>query len=172
MQSCAKLRAKHAAAAAKRQAATAREKDSSDDEKEKDSSDEEGAHVRPSAGKKQKRASPGELDPPPPPPGPPALSQTKLPAGLKLCELAVDAPQVTAAAVGPPLEAATAATRFVFVPASQFEAVGIGGWIARIHKVAKGQQQATEVRFKDADNKSSTHHFAFAHVKATFKPLN
>ena len=96
-----------------------------------------------------------------------------------------------------------AGSRYVFVPASEFEAEGIGGWVARCagccpapfqsphllppcttaltsthtpfcHRITKVQRDSlrtTKITFKDADGKTSTHRFQFAHVLQSFKPL-
>ena len=84
----------------------------------------------------------------------------------------LDDPVLTAEPVAPPLDAANAATRFVFVPASEFGSEGIGGWIAKITSVAKGKKQVTTMAFKDADGRQETQHFEFEHVRVAFKPLS
>jgi hypothetical protein len=66
-----------------------------------------------------------------PKPAPKPLKQTKLNPKLALAELDMDAPAVFANPVAPELTVENAATRFILVPAAQFQAVGIGGWIAR-----------------------------------------
>ena len=57
--------------------------------------------------------------------------QTSLTPKLAMAEVATDSPYVTAAPVLPELTADNAATRYVFVPASEFGAEGIGGYVAR-----------------------------------------
>ena len=57
--------------------------------------------------------------------------QTSLTPKLAMAEVATDSPYVTAAPVLPELTPDNAATRYVFVPASQFQAEGIGGYVAR-----------------------------------------
>ena len=86
-------------------------------------------------------------------------------------EIAVDHAAVTSPAAEPALTPANAASRFVFVPASQFGAEGIGGYVARIQKVGRDKQGITTVQFKNADDKMSTKHFTFEHVASSFKPL-
>ena len=83
-----------------------------------------------------------------------------------------DDPVLAAEPVEPPLTAANAATRFVFVPASEYGSEGIGGWIAKITGVAKGKKQVTTMAFKDADGRQETQHFEFEHVRVAFKPLS
>ena len=84
----------------------------------------------------------------------------------------LDHPAVSRDAVGPPLEASTAASRFIFVPAHEFGTEGIGGWIAKITKVGHQKDPTVDVQFKDADGKLKKQYFKFSHVKATFKPLS
>ena len=112
------------------------------------------------------------MPPPPPRPPPKPLRQTTLQPKLKLCELKLDAPEVKAEAVAPPLTLENAVQRFIFVPAEQFEATGIGGWVARIQKVTKNRYQTTEIMFKDADGKQSKQYFKLEHLIANFKPLS
>jgi hypothetical protein len=101
------------------------------------------------------------------------MKQTKLSLGpIKLCELSETDAILAAPAVEPVLTAKNAGSRFVHVPASQFDATGIGGWIAKITKVARNADQTTTLRFKDADGAQETHYFKFAHVVATFKLLS
>ena len=64
-------------------------------------------------------------------PAPKPTSQSALKPKLALAEVSVDSPFVTAAPVGPELTANHAASRYVFVPASEFGAEGIGGYVAR-----------------------------------------
>ena len=111
-------------------------------------------------------------DPKPRVPKPPVLKQTSLSPKLSLTELPMEHELLSAEPVGPALQADNAATRFVLVPASQFGATGIGGWVAKIKSVARNRQQATTVIFKDADGKTESHHFTFEHVAASFKPLS
>ena len=66
-----------------------------------------------------------------PPATKPRLKQQTLKPKMALAELEMDAPAVFAPAVAPELTPRNAASRFVYVPATQFGAVGIGGWIAR-----------------------------------------
>ena len=88
---------------------------------------------------------------------------------VTLCELALGDPEPSA--VEPPLSEATAATRFVFVPAHVYQAE-CGGWIAKIISVqARRKDKPTAVRFKDAENRIRTHNFTFAFVQEHFKPL-
>jgi hypothetical protein len=108
-----------------------------------------------------------EADPPPPKPA----RQTVLKPKFKLEEIAANHAFVTSPAAEPALTPTNATSRFVFVPASQFGAEGIGGWVARIQKVARDKQGSTTVQFKDADNKKCTKHFTFEHVASSFKPL-
>ena len=89
-----------------------------------------------------------------------------------MVEVAVDDALVTADAIEPPLTVQNAATRFVFVPAAQFDSEGIGGWVAKIISVARNKQQVTKLNFKDADGKTSAQYFKFDHVAATFRPLS
>jgi len=107
-----------------------------------------------------------------PKPAPKPLKQTKLNPKLALAELDMDAPAVFANPVAPELTVENAATRFILVPAAQFQAVGIGGWIARIKQVAKDRVQTTTIQFKDADGKYTTECFQFLHVAKSFKPLS
>lgn len=105
--------------------------------------------------------SPGKMaDPTPTPPPPKSLKQSTLHPKLRMSEIRLNDPLVTAEAVAPPRSVENAASRFVLVPASQFESEGIGGWVACIKSVARGQQQVTTLAFKDADGKSSKQYFS------------
>ena len=86
--------------------------------------------------------------------------------------MAPDDAAVSRDAVGPPLEASKAASRFIFVPAREFGTEDIGGWIAKITKVGNQKDPTVDIQFKDADGKLSKLYFKFSHVKATFKPLS
>ena len=108
---------------------------------------------------------------PKPKPPPKPKRQTVLKPKFKVEEIAVDHAAVTSPAAEPALTPANAASRFVFVPASQFGAKGIGGYVARIQKVGRDKQATTSVQFKDADGKMSTEHFTFERVASSFKPL-
>ena len=68
-----------------------------------------------------------------PPPKPPrrVMKQATLKSKICLSEIQEDDPFITAAPVEPPLSVENAGTRFVFVPAAQFNASNIGGWIAK-----------------------------------------
>jgi hypothetical protein len=89
-----------------------------------------------------------------------------------LCEVPLESELLKADAVEPPLTVINAASRFVFVPATQFESEGVGGWVAKVKSVSRGRDQATQITFKDADGKISSHYFMFEHVLAAFKPLS
>ena len=44
--------------------------------------------------------------------------------------------------------------------------------LLRITQVQRDKKQTTKITFKDADGKTSTELFEFAHVLKTFKPLS
>ena len=113
----------------------------------------------------------GTVPAPKPKPPPKPKRQTVLKPKFKVEEIAVDHAAVTSPAAEPALTPANAASRFVFVPASQFGAAVIGGYVARIQKVGRDKQATTSVQFKDADGKMSTEHFTFERVASSFKPL-
>ena len=73
----------------------------------------------------------GRLPKPPKPPPKPRTVQSSLTPKVALAEVAMDSPYVTTSPVLPELTPDNAASRYVFVPASQFGAEGIGGWVAR-----------------------------------------
>ena len=89
---------------------------------------------------------------------------------LSLREVLLDDNVMTAPAVGPALEPANAATRFVLVPSSTWPALAglnVGGWIGKIMKVGTSKQQAATIKLQDGSQL-----FTFAHVAETFKPLS
>ena len=73
----------------------------------------------------------GRLPKPPKPPPKPCTVQTNLIAKVAMAEVATDSSYVTASPALPELTPDNAASRYVFVPASEFKAEGIGGWVAR-----------------------------------------
>jgi hypothetical protein len=159
--------------AAKKPAAK-RVADSSDEEEEEeivDSSDEESSDGE-DGGADEGRSRAGFAKPPPLQKPPPPLKQSTLTPKLTLAEIDEAHAALTSPAVEPALTADTAASRFVLVPASQFDAAGIGGWIARIVKVLRNKEQTTELQFKDGDGRASKEYFKFDHVAANFKPLS
>ena len=91
---------------------------------------------------------------------------------MALGEVATDSSVVSETAVEPPFDVINAGSRFVFVPAAQFGAEGIGGWIAKIVSVLKNHDKTTTLQFKDADGKYSRQYFKFEHVVKHFKPLS
>ena len=157
------LAAKRAAAAAKRaeDAAAAAKKRARDFP---DSSDEEG-----SAGADLPAGRRAEPTPTPPSP---KKQQAHLKPKLCLAEVALNHAAVTSTAINPPFEPANAATRFVFVPAAEFGAKGIGGWVAKVIKVGKQKDPTVTIQFKDGDDRLEKQCFSFSHVKAAFKPLS
>jgi hypothetical protein len=168
----AKLQEKRAAAATKRaRGGVAKPKsrvpDSSDEEDKGEVDEEEADDDEAESGLPK-----GRLAPPPLPPPPRPKKQAKLSASIKLAEVALDDAAVSRDAVEPPLEPKNAATRFIFVPASEFGTEGIGGWVAKITKVGTQKDPTTDIQFKDAESKLSKLYFKFSHVAATFKPLS
>ena len=136
--------------------------DSSDDD---ESSDDGEAAVS--------AADAGRVPPPCKPAAPKAQKQGELPKSrLALGEVSTTAPQVDAPAVEPVLTHENAAGRFVFAAAALFQAEGIGGYVAKIRKVAKDRQGTTTVQFKDADGKITSSYFQFDFIKASFKTLS
>ena len=143
--------------------------DSSDDEEEEEASDDD---VDSSDVDSSEDDAGGRVPAPIKPPAKKLKQSTLPPSKIAMVEVAVDDALVTADAIEPPLTVQNAATRFVFVPAAQFDSEGIGGWVAKIISVARNKQQVTKLNFKDADGKTSAQYFKFDHVAATFRPLS
>ena len=139
---------------------------------EKDSSDDDDSSEEEADDSSDDSSDEGRAKPPARKQSKPVLKQAKLSPKVSLCEIATDAPEVSALAVGPSLDAKNAGSRFVFVPAEQFQAEGIGGWVAKILSVMRDNQQTTTLQFKDAAGKCSREYFKFAHVVEHFKPLS
>jgi hypothetical protein len=104
------------------------------------------------------------------PPPPKRLKQTDVRAvfTIKVEQVLLANPAVSAPAVEPPLDQATAAGRYVFVPRELWPDVGgpdIGGWIGKIMKVNKSTK-LTHVKFHDGNQ-----YFHFETV-AKWKPLS
>ena len=158
-----KASAKSAKRVRRDEMAIASEKDSSDD----DSSDDDDAPKQPPPAKKPPAKKPPAKQPPAK-----KLVQAKYKYKLTLGELPSDDPLASAEPVEPPLTAANAATRFVFVPASEFGSEGIAGWSAKITGVSRDKKQTTNIAFMDGDGRKETQYFTFEHVLATFKPLS
>lgn len=140
------------------------DEDSSGEDSSGEDSNEEAAPTKKRAGVVEPPAKKNNLTP--------TLKQTTLQPKLRLAELALGASEVTAAAVDPPLRLENAVGRFVFVPANQFGVQDISGWVGRIMKCVNDKNQTTTINFKDKDGRSSTEHFKFEHVQASFKPLS
>ena len=160
--------------AVKKKPAKDSEDDNSDDSSsESEFSSDDGSVLAPAAAapvKKKPRVSTPVGSGVRAPKSKPAI-QTTLLAKVKLSEIPETAPELSAIACNPALTMKNGGTRFVLVPASQFQVKGIGGWIAKIVKITRNKDQTTELQFKDRDGKMTREYFKFSHVLAHFKPL-
>ena len=103
-------------------------------------------------------------------PPPKRLKQTDVRAvfTIKVEQVLLTNPAVSAPAVEPPLDQATAAGRYIFVPRELWPDVGgpdVGGWIGKIMKVNKSTK-LTQVKFHNGNQ-----YFHFETV-AKWKPLS
>ena len=97
----------------------------------------------------------GQL-PKPAKPTKPRIVQMHLTPKVAMAEVATDSSYVTASPVLPELTADNAATRYVFVPAHEFSAEGIGGWVARCALPPSSTQQHPHGREQVAHDRATS----------------